>query len=160
MKRWCHYIFVVVCCLPLAMNHAAAEGLTEAQVKGLIRQVQAAVHLKSADKLKQAFTPDAVIETIESTARGEEREQHSLEGYLSICKIGWATIKNYRYLAENINIQITADGSSATIKSDVIESGTVGGIPLRQTSHEENFVVLQNGRPLIKRVVARIKINP
>ncbi len=74
------------------------------------------------------------------------------EQYLEHIDQGWRKLESYRYVRDNVTINIALDGQSAESFSTITETFRVDGQKMISNVREYASFVFENGRPVIVRV--------
>lgn len=131
--------------------------LSESSVSDLISSVQESVQEKNIAQLVSFFTEDAKI-TIEMPRNMGGTITLSKTQYKDMLKQGWAMPGKYTYEVQNITITISPDSKTAVVTDVTIETIEVGGQVIRSTSQETLNIVVEKGRPMIKRLYGKVQL--
>lgn len=139
-------------CLLAPLAHADTE-LTEANIRALYdkmvvvasqRDIEGVLGLMSTDVTIQISAPQGSLEL-------------DADKYRQLLKQGWSGLDSYQMAVEIEQIDIAADGQSATVKDTTTETMSMRGHEMSAGMQETASLRLIDGEPKITRIDAQIK---
>lgn len=145
---------LVLCliCLLTPLAHADTS-LNEASIRALYEQMVAAASQRDSDGVLALMSDDVRIRI--SAAKG------SLEldatQYRQLLKQGWSGLDSYQMTVQIEQIDIAADGQSATVIDSTTETMSLRGHEMSAGMQETATLRLIDGQPKITRIEAQIR---
>lgn len=132
--------------------------ITREAIDRMIRDFEEAASRKDFDSVARYFAEDVIIFLTIETPQGTQNLRFDRDEYLAHVKQALSLFPYYEYRSENVTVNISEDGQSATASSDVHE--TMGNQEIKVSSvTRENFALeLRDGRLQITKVVGKTKM--
>jgi len=141
----------------ITFSVSAESKLTTESVTQMLNEIQKSVLAQDAEKFAAFFTDDAKI-NIEMPANMGGDMNLDKPKYINMLKLGWA-VKDveYTYEVKNIEIKISANGKSATVKDLTFETIKMGGKIIASSKSEETLnVIVSEGVPKVKNLHGKV----
>ena len=122
----------------------ALTSITREAIEKMVDEFKDAVHARDIDSIAAQISPDAIIFITIDTPQGTQNLRFGKDEYMAHLKEGWSQASHYDYEVKNLKIDISSDGQSATIESDIHESVGAQGMVVRTVTHENLAVELIN----------------
>ena len=155
MKKVANRLLIVF--FLLAPSGVLAEALTEAMITGMIDKIDKAVSVQDAGVIASLMSTHVEIVMIVNAGGNTQVMRANKAQYLEMLQQGWAASTNYEYARTNMNIKIKSP-NKAIVTTDVSESMTVNGQNMSGHTKEKATVELIDGKPLITRIVANVRM--
>ncbi len=153
-------IFGLLVVLLLAATAAHAEDvLTEKKITAMTDAIEAAARSHDPRAITRHFAPGAMIRIVMPPNAGGQTLNLSVEQYDRMLREGWAQYSQSTYRVEDVAIKISSDGQTALLTDTTIETIRVQGRTLSTRTHEVVSVALQNGRPVITKLVGTMMLE-
>ena len=153
-------LFAVACMATSALCFVAgahAESITEAQVKATLAQVDDAIAKRDVDGMIRMLADDARVTGVSEMGQQTQKFSYTKDEYAKALYDYWGSSSAYTYKRENQRIHI--QGKKATVLADVKETIQIGPQRLNSNSQEIATLELRNGKPLLTRVEAKVKVK-
>ena len=154
MKKLINLPVLFICLFFSTFSFSA--DITEADVKGLIAELDAAIVNQDANRIGKLLSDDIKI-TMNIKAQGQTQVlKPSKRDYIQMTKEGWAVSSNYKYKRLKLNINIRDNVAYAT--ATIIESMTIAGQKIGGQTKEMATIKMINGKPLVTKLVGHTKM--
>lgn len=116
---------VMCAALVLAACDRAPSGMSEAQIKTVITEIDHAGIKQDAAVYEKYLAPEAKIIITRTTDKGPQMLLLTKEQYMQSLRQGWESSKDYKVVRNVTQITFAEGGRRATVRSHVEESVTV-----------------------------------
>jgi len=148
---------VLLCGVLAAPLLHAEDGLTRADVAGLLHDMHRAVESQNADAVTALFTDDALIE-LRIREDGQWRNAVlALPAYAGMLREGWRAADRYAYEIDDVRIELGAEGGAAQVSNTTRETIHMGDRVIRSRIEQRYVVVPGDAGPRITAMTARIR---
>ena len=137
---------------------AQAQGITEAQVKSLLTQMDQAIASRNVDGVTRWLADDARVSGTMEVGGQQKSFAYNKDEYAKSLFDTWGASSQYIYKRENQVIRI--QGGSAVVTADIKEQTQIGRQLIKTQTQESATVELRKGQPRITRVEGKAKILP
>ena len=139
-------------CLFAPLAHADS-ALTEDSIRALYDEMTVAASQRNIDGVLGLMSDDVTIRI--SAAKGSI--ELDAAKYRQLLQQGWGGLDSYSMAVEIEQIDIAADGQSATVKDTTTETMSMRGHEMNAGMQETATLRLIDGEPKITRIEAQIK---
>jgi ketosteroid isomerase-like protein len=136
----------------------ALTSITREALEQMVDEFKNAVRKRDLDSIAAQFSPDAVIFITIDTPEGTQNLRFGKDEYMAHLQEGWSQVSHYDYEVKNLKMDISSDGQSATIESDIHESVGVQGMTVKTVTHENLALELINGNLQIIKVAGKVSL--
>lgn len=143
------FLLLLALLLPLP---ALAADLTEADVRGFLAQVDAAIARRDATALGATLSDTAEFVVVISHGGQVQPIRLDKPQYMQMLRDTWRLASDYQYQRQQQVVRIT--GAKATVTAQVTESMTLQGRRMTSVASETAIIERVGGRLLLTRVVA------
>lgn len=150
MKRW---IKLSSALMMAALVTACGPRLTEGDVVAMLDEVNAASERHDADGAVAHFAPDATIMVMKEDA-SDGYNQVTVTQYKAMMQLLWSAQVSTESRIVERKVSIAEDGKHATAHAIVIDSLSVAGQRLEETSRQKAEIFLIDGKPKIVALTA------
>lgn len=149
MKKYFQTLLLLASFGLISVGHAG--DLNEAAVNNFLNKLDAAIEKLDVNGVAATMS-DAVDIILNIDMQGQKQVMQLTKAqYVDMLRQGWAAYSNYKYSRSNVKVKM--NGNSALVTADVSETMTVQGQTMTGNSKEEVTVELQNGQPVITKIV-------
>ena len=153
-------IFGLLAALLFATTAAHADDvLTEKNITAMTDAIEASARSHDPGAITRHFAPGATIQIVMPPNAGGQTQNLSVEQYDQMLREGWALYSQSTYRVEDVVIKISSDGQTALLTDTTIETIQMQGRTLSTRTHEVVSVALQNGRPVITKLVGTVMLE-
>lgn len=132
--------------------------ITRESVERMINDIEAALSKKDFDTIARYLAPDAMIFLTVSTPEGTQSLRFNRDEYIAYLRQGLPLLPFYEYRVENVAVNISEDGRSATVTSDVHEIMGTQEMKVRILTRENLALELMDGNLRITKVVGKTEL--
>jgi hypothetical protein len=141
-----------------APTQKAASGVTEAQAKHLLAQMDQAIAARNVDGVTRWIADDVRISGALEASGQSTPFAYNKDEYAKALFDVWGAASQYSYKREDQVIRI--QGQSALVTAQVIEQTQIGRQRIRTVTQERATIELRQGQPRITRLEAQGKVLP
>lgn len=151
MKVSVYFILSLLLCVTSAAMSAAGaeERITEAQIKQILKAIDAAVRQKDAEGIIRHFAKDCVIRLDMPGPHGRQHRRVDREEYKASLKQSFSMLTEYKYHRGKTTIDIAPDGKSATVTGKIFETMTVEDRVMDSVTQHTAIFAVRSGELLI-----------
>jgi UDP-N-acetylenolpyruvoylglucosamine reductase len=137
----------------------SAARMSELAIVEVLDRIDAAVASRDVDGVMRHIAADAEIEVTYRMSGRSQMERLTVADYRQALAHGFSTSQGYEYERVKSDVSLAADGSAATVESEIEESMTVQGRRMRSHTSETAVFEPRDGRILLvsMRGVSRIR---
>jgi hypothetical protein len=128
--------------------------MTESEVREFYTALEQAINQKNIDKVLASLSDDAQLEGTIFSGGESQKLSLSKQEYADQIRQTFEAMSNYSYKIEKLDIQMSADSTSAEVKVKILEKMTIQGNPGEVSTKETDSVVLQDGKIVVNHVSA------
>ncbi len=153
MKKLIPAFWVTVLCFAMGLPAVAADDpaarITEKQVLGLLKTIDAEANRRSVKTAMDHMPKNIYITMLIPTAHGVRTQVVTPEQYKANLEQLWDLTSIYKRTRKEIQIDIAPDGRSATVTAKLAETTEVEGDTINTLVRETLTLELQDGKLMI-----------
>jgi hypothetical protein len=131
---------------------------SDADIERLLQRVDTAAEQRDASMIADILSDAAVMQVEMPTPQGVVEIELNKPQYLEMLQQSWSAVgSTYKY--SRSSTQIESNGTVAQIVSIVREEFEMGGQTIRSETLEVSDVAVENGEPVIVKVVGRMHVD-
>ena len=131
---------------------------TQVAIEDMLTEMEAAVKAQDVPRLMSHFAADARIVMSMPAALGGDIDIKP-DDYEAMLTISWAIPAEYSYEVKDVNIELEADQTQATVTDTVYEKMSMEGEVMMSTKTAQTLLVeLVDGKPQIKSLRGEVEM--